>query len=334
MYQIAASLLSEVHLQPDISVRDCKNRVKSYKSTLINCTAAEKLYVTGSARRLILVQDTSKKLYVYAEGLKLIFKQSLGGNLLHASGSDTHLCLVMQSASVLIKCTKTFKTLCQHDFKQRILTSVYNSEDREFILTARNFVIYLREAKNFEPICVQEPATNYCTTLLQACNGFAAMLVGSEHELLQCLFKERKGICQTLKVNPERNGFYLTLPDGSDKQVLLNGIRKKHLKTIRVHPNMSRTCLPYVFYMDAEENVHCDKVLLQEDKKQKGLLLEQFRLGRQLMQVVPLFSGGGVHTITRDPACVVYALKQGNERGKRVTLWCSTFDKNDFANKS
>lgn len=64
--------------------------------------------------------------------------------------------------------------------------SVFNTEEMEFILTARNAALYLKlmGGGDFKPIEVDVEGTNFQSTVLQSYKGNAGVLVGSEDEVL------------------------------------------------------------------------------------------------------------------------------------------------------
>jgi len=66
-----------------------------------------------------------------------------------------------------------------------------------------------------------------------------------------------------------------------------------------------------------------------QNKPNKNLLIDKFRVGQSLMQVVPVVNSD--HKITKEPQVNVFALKQGNECGLKVVLWRATFSASDFS---
>lgn len=141
----------------------------------------------------------------------------------HACGGGQYLCLAFESCQILILNRLTCQVIKKIRTQVPILTVVFNSEDKEFIGASLSTAVYLKERHDFRPHETQL-LMNFRTALFQSIQNEKATLVGSYDELLQCVYFEHQKKCSTLKVRDNRDGFYITGPDGQEKTVKLNGL--------------------------------------------------------------------------------------------------------------
>ena len=107
----------------------------------------------------------------------------------HACGGGRHVCLAFESSQILILDRLTWQVLKKVRTQVPILTTVFNSEDREFIGASLSTAVYLKERHEFRPHETQL-LMNFRTSLFQSIQNEKATLVGSYDELLHCVYFE------------------------------------------------------------------------------------------------------------------------------------------------